>query len=91
MVALRAKPTIKSEIVSDASVMSGDAVIRGTRIPAMTVVAYLRAGRSNSEIFEDYPTLPVDAIDVVIDWAQRELGPDWRKAVPLDRLPHGAE
>lgn len=82
MVALRAKPAVKSEIVSDPSVMSGDAVVRGTRVPAMTVVAYLRAGRSSSEIFEDYPTLPIDAIDAVVDWAEKELGANWRKALP---------
>ncbi len=46
----------------------------------MTIVAYLRAGRTNREIFEDYPTLPVDGIDAVIAWADQELGHDWRNA-----------
>ncbi|MBL0934880.1 MAG: DUF433 domain-containing protein [Rhizobiaceae bacterium] len=67
-------PPVKSEIVRDPSVMSGDPVIRGTRVPAMTIVAYLRAGRTNREIFEDYPTLPVDAIEAVTAWADDELG-----------------
>jgi uncharacterized protein (DUF433 family) len=85
MVALQAKPKIKAEIVSDPSIMSGDPVVRGTRVPAMIVVAYLRAGHTKTEIFEDYPTLPVDGIDAVIDWADRELGEGWRD-VPPDRL-----
>jgi uncharacterized protein (DUF433 family) len=80
MVALRKSPALKSEVVRDPTIMSGDPVIRGTRVPAMTIVAYLRAGRSSREIFEDYPTLPVDGIDAVIAWADEELGPDWRNS-----------
>jgi uncharacterized protein (DUF433 family) len=80
MTALRKSLTIPSEVVRDPSVMSGDPVVRGTRVPAMTIVAYLRAGRTNREIFEDYPTLPVDGIDAVIAWAYQELGHDWRIA-----------
>ena len=78
MVALQAKPKIKSEVVRDPSIMSGDPVVRGTRVLAMTIVAYLRAGHTRSEIFENYPTLPVDGIDAVVEWADRELGRDWR-------------
>jgi uncharacterized protein (DUF433 family) len=44
----------------------------------MTVVAYLRGGHTHREIFQDYPTLPVDGIEAVIAWAKREIGPDWR-------------
>ena len=73
-------PLIRSEVVRDPSVMSGDPVIRGTRIPAMTIVAYLQAGHSHREIFEDYPTMPVDGVNSVIDWADAELGRDWRRA-----------
>ncbi|PSJ60502.1 hypothetical protein C7I84_11005 [Mesorhizobium ephedrae] len=58
--------------------MSNEPVVRGTRVPAMTVVAYLRAGRSSREIFEDYPTLPIGSIEAVAAWAEEELGPDWR-------------
>lgn len=80
MVALKKEPIVRSEVVRDPSVMSGEPVVRGTRIPAMTIVAYLRAGRTNREIFEDYPTLPLDGIEVVAAWAEREFGPDWRQA-----------
>lgn len=79
-------PPVKSEIVRDPSVMSGDPVVRGTRVPAMTIVAYLRAGRTNREIFEDYPTLPVDAIEAVTAWADDELGPDWRRPAAASRI-----
>lgn len=78
MVSLRTTPNIGSSIVRDSTIMSGEPVVRGTRVPAMTIVAYLRAGRTTREIFEDYPTLPVDGIDAIVHWADEELGPDWR-------------
>jgi uncharacterized protein (DUF433 family) len=54
-----------AEVISDPTVMGGEPVVRGTRIPAATIAAYLAAGRSDREIFEDYPGLPVDAIEAV--------------------------
>jgi uncharacterized protein (DUF433 family) len=79
MVAVQKRPAIPAEIVSDDSVMDGVPVVRGTRIPAETVIAYLRAGHSHREIFEDYPTLPVDGIEAVIRWAEATYGPDWQR------------
>jgi len=84
MVALRKPPVIVAEVVCDPSVMSGEPVVRGTRVPAETIVAYLRAGRSNLEIFEDYPTLPIDGIDAVIRWAESNIGPDWKTSLALE-------
>lgn len=83
MVALQRSPAIRAEVVSDASVMSGDPVIRGTRVLAESVLAYLRAGNSPKQIFEDFPTLPVDGIDAVIAWAEIQFGPDWRSRSDL--------
>jgi uncharacterized protein (DUF433 family) len=75
-------PRIRAQVVSDASVMGGAPVVRGTRVPAATVVAYLRAGRTAQEIFEDYPSLPIDGIDAVVEWAEASFGPDWRNGAP---------
>ncbi len=74
-------PRIPARIVSDRNVMGGEPVVRGTRVPAKTIVAYLQAGHTAQEIFEDYPSLPVDGIRAVIEWADGELGPGWRRAV----------
>ena len=74
MVALRKSLQVPAEVVVDPSVMSGDPVVRGTRIPAETIVAYLKAGRSAREIFEDYPTLPIDGIAAVERWAEATHG-----------------
>lgn len=76
------KAAVKAEVVRDPTVMSGDPVVRGTRVPAETILAYLRAGYSPQEIFADYPSLPVDGIDAVIRWAQATYGVDWRSAEP---------
>jgi uncharacterized protein (DUF433 family) len=70
---------IAASVVRDPSVMGGAPVIRGTRIPAETIVAYLRAGHSAQEIFEDYPSLPLDGIQAVIHWAAGVHGPNWRE------------
>lgn len=78
MPALARPARIPAQVVSDGSVMGGMPVVRGTRVPAETIVAYLRAGHTAQEIFEDYPSLPVDGIDAVIEWANARLGPDWR-------------
>lgn len=78
MTVAEGRPEVRSEVVRDPAIMSGDPVVRGTRVPAMTIVAYLQAGRSRREIFEDYPTLPLDGIEAVGRWADSELGPGWR-------------
>lgn len=85
MGALKGGPAIAAEVVSDPSVMSGDPVVRGTRVPAETILSYLRAGHSRLEIFQDYPSLPVDGIDAVIRWAEATYGADWRSI----KLPVG--
>lgn len=86
MVALLKNPAVQAEIVSDPSVMSGDPVVRGTRIPAETILAYLRAGRTPQEIFEDYPTLPIDGIEAVERWAEASHGRGWKAAISTPTL-----
>ena len=66
----RSRPRMPAQVVSDQSVLGGTPVVRGTRVPAETILAYLRAGRSPQQIFEDYPSLPVDGIGAVIAWGE---------------------
>jgi uncharacterized protein (DUF433 family) len=80
MGALKGDVAIRAEVVIDPSVMSGDPVVRGTRVRAETIVSYLRAGYSAQDIFIDYPSLPVGAIDAVMRWAESSYGADWRSA-----------
>ncbi len=57
-----------SKVVCVDGILGGTPVIRGTRIPADTVLAEVRAGASRFEIFRHYPTLPLDGIEVCIEW-----------------------
>jgi len=57
-----------SEVVSVDGILGGMPCVRGTRVPAETVLAYLREGYSRAEIFKDYPSLPLDGIDACIRW-----------------------
>jgi adenylate kinase family enzyme len=67
MIAAAPKSRLPAQVVTDESILGGAPVVRGTRVPAATIVAYLRAGHSAQDIFEDYPSLPLDGIDAVIE------------------------
>lgn len=86
MGARKGGPAIRAEVISDPTVMSGDPVVRGTRVPAETILSYIRAGCPAEEIFRDCPSLPVDGIDAVARWAETTYGPQWRSV----ELPVGA-
>jgi uncharacterized protein (DUF433 family) len=75
---LKRRPTVRTEVVSDPTVMSGDPVVKGTRILAETILSYLRDDYSAQEIFRDYPSLPVDGIDAVKRWAEATYGAGWK-------------
>jgi len=45
MVALQTRPVLKAEVVRDPTVMSGDPVVRGTRVPAETIVGAAKGDR----------------------------------------------
>jgi uncharacterized protein (DUF433 family) len=48
-------------------------------VPVEIILVHLRAGYSRRDIFDNYPSLPVDGIDAVIAWAEQTIGPDWMK------------
>jgi len=72
---------IPAEITENPDILGGEPCVSGTRVPAMTIVAELREGASDLDIFDGYPSLPVDGIEAVRRWAQDNgisLGPDAR-------------
>ena len=75
--------TKTATVVVDRDVLGGMPVVAQTRVPAATIVAYLRAGRSEEYIRTDYPTLPRDGVRAVEAWAARTYGPDWLTAERL--------
>jgi uncharacterized protein (DUF433 family) len=79
-VAPRRSAAVRTEVVTDPTVMSGEPVARGTRILARTILNYVRADYPAQEIFRDYPSLPVDGIEAVARWAEETYGPNWRSS-----------
>jgi uncharacterized protein (DUF433 family) len=61
---------IPAEITSNPDILGGEPCVSGTRVPAMTIVAELREGASDLDIFDGYPSLPFDGIDAVREWAK---------------------
>lgn len=76
MVAVQNSEKICS-VIRDERIMSGQPVVSGTRIPADIILAYLRAGHSEGDIFLDYPIMPPGGVNAVKRWAETELGSDW--------------
>lgn len=60
------------EVTCDPEIMGGWPCVSGTRIPAETILLYLKDGASVREIVSDYPTLPLGGIEAVRAWAERE-------------------
>ncbi|AOO82226.1 DUF433 domain-containing protein [Bosea vaviloviae] len=57
-----------TKVVSNEHILGGTPVVKGTRVPADTVLAEIRGGAEDFEIFRSYPSLPHDAIKVCLDW-----------------------
>jgi len=57
-----------TKIVSKEGVLGGTPVVAGTRVPAETVLAEVRAGTDRFNIFRHYPSLPLDGIEACIAW-----------------------
>lgn len=58
------------EVVSNPLIMGGAPTIHGTRILAETILLYIREGASLTEIYTDYPTLPLGGVEAVERWAK---------------------
>ena len=65
----QARSASLAAVVVDKHILGGTPVVAGTRVPAATVLAYLREGLSDADILRDYPSLPEQAIDAVRRWA----------------------
>ena len=58
-----------AEVVSDPEILGGMPCVRGTRVPAETILAYIRGGATLADILNDYPSLPNDGVEAVKRWA----------------------
>lgn len=60
------------EVTCDPQIMGGWPCVSGTRIPAETILLYIKDGATVEEIVGDYPSLPFGGVDAVRRWAERE-------------------
>lgn len=63
----------EDRIVADHLIMSGVPCVRGTRIPAATVIGLLAEGQSVDDVLTDYPQLTVQDIQAALRFAADAL------------------
>ena len=64
----------ETKVISNPDILGGEPVIEGTRVPVRNVLAALRDGESRFSIFCSYPSLPLDAIEVCLEWEKSGSG-----------------
>lgn len=64
-------PTL-DRITFDRHIMSGQACIRGMRIPASLIINLVAHGKQPAEILEEYPDLEAEDIRQALVWLARE-------------------
>lgn len=52
----------QERLISDPKIMVGKPVVKGTRIPVETVLAYLARNPNFDDLFADYPRLTMDDV-----------------------------
>jgi uncharacterized protein (DUF433 family) len=76
-------PDIRQFTVSDAAIMRGAGVFRGTRVPLRTVRASLTSGDSLEMIVQRSPSLTREQVEAARAFAAASA----REALPPPRLP----
>jgi len=69
---LKTKPALPAEVTSNPDILGGMPCVRGTRVPATTIIAEIRGGSTREVIFHHYPSLPIDGIEAVRRWAEEQ-------------------
>jgi uncharacterized protein (DUF433 family) len=65
---MKAEPNAQAAAVADDAILSGMPVASDARVPAETVLAEIRAGKSRFDIFRSYRSVPHDGIDACLSW-----------------------
>ena len=56
-------------IISDAEILGGTPVFRGTRVPFQNLIDYLEGGDTLDEFLDDFPTVSRDAAIAALEEA----------------------
>lgn len=57
-------------IVSSKDILGGEPVFKGTRVPAKTLIEYIKSGETLNDFLRDYPTVTKQQAMSVLDSAQ---------------------
>ena len=63
---------LNSKIVTNPDILDGTPVVGGTRVPVANVLAAVHAGENKFDIFRHYPSLPLDGIEVCLEWEKNQ-------------------
>jgi uncharacterized protein (DUF433 family) len=69
----RARIDLSTVVSRDPEVHSGDLVFAGTRVPAETLVDYLKAGHTVDEFVADFPTVERWQVEAYLDLSPEAL------------------
>jgi len=64
---------MESVIVKNAAILSGEPVIRGTRVPFRALTDYLAGGDSLDDFLEQYPKVTHEAAVAALEEARQNL------------------
>lgn len=60
-------------ITSSPDVMGGTPVFAGTRVPAQTLLDYLKAGESIDDFLEGFPTVSREQVIAILEEAEEQI------------------
>lgn len=88
---LRALRRARSLVVTDAEILGGDPVFRGTRVPVHVVAAMLEHGSTEADILKAYPRITAEMVRLAPGYAQaypmrgRPRSQPWPDRPPVQR------
>jgi uncharacterized protein (DUF433 family) len=88
---LRALRRARALVVTDAEILGGDPVFRGTRVPVHLIAAMLEQGSTEADILKSYPRVTVEMVRSAPGYAQaypirgRPRSRPWRDRPPVQR------
>mgnify|MGYP000858393638 CR=1 FL=1 len=75
--------TYHDRIVTDPAICGGQPVIKGTRVPVRTILAYLAHGSFVPEILAEFPSLTEEDVRAIVAFAAASASEDLPAPTPI--------